>query len=151
MISTQEITELQNEYQSLNQQSTTEIIREAKKPKTLSTQKSTSNTNIEAIIDNKMGMFLTTLSEKDKVIEDKNKLMFMLQQRIGELETKLQTMVALPDYNQEKQTTMLEKQRLESKIFHLQDKLKGEKNKSLLFLGVVAVVILIYLILTQMN
>jgi hypothetical protein len=96
-------------------------------------------------------MFLNTLSEKDKIIEDKNKLMFMLQQRIGELETKLQTMVALPDYNQEKQTTMLEKQRLESKIFHLQDKLKGEKNKSLLFLGVVAVIILMYLIITKMN
>jgi tRNA U34 5-carboxymethylaminomethyl modifying GTPase MnmE/TrmE len=110
---------------------------------------SSTEKNVEAIIDRKMGTFLNTLHEKDKVIEDKNNVIFMLQQRIGELETRLQTMIALPDYNSEKQNTMLEKQRLETKIMQLQDGLKKEKNKSLLFLGVVVVIILMYLILSS--
>jgi hypothetical protein len=54
LISTQEISALQNEYQSLHQESTTETIREAKKPNTLSTKKTHVDSNIEAVINNKM-------------------------------------------------------------------------------------------------
>jgi hypothetical protein len=55
--------------------------------------------------------------EKDKMIEEKNKVIFMLQQRIWELETKIQTMVALPDYNREKQEAIIEKQKIRRKNF----------------------------------
>jgi hypothetical protein len=58
--------------------------------------------------------------EKDKMIEDKNKVIFMLQQRVGELETKIQHMIALPDYNKEKQAAMIEKEKLENKLTELQ-------------------------------
>jgi hypothetical protein len=40
----------------------------------------------------------------------------MLQQRIGELEAKIQTMIALPDYNKEKQEAIEEKRILEEKL-----------------------------------
>ncbi len=149
LLSTDELSNLQADYQSLHQQSTVDIVRKATQPKT--TTKTLSTNNIETIIDNKMNTFLWTLNEKDKVIEDKNKMIFVLQQRIGELEAKLQSMIALPEYNSQKQTTMLEKQRLESKIFLLQDNLKREKNKSLLFLWVVVVIILMYLIITKVS
>jgi hypothetical protein len=66
-------------------------------------------------------------------LEEKNKVIFMLQQRVGELEAKLKTMVALPDYTREKQEAIIEKQKLEEKIFGLKNKIRSEKTKNLVF------------------
>ena len=68
------------------------------------------------------------------MLEEKNKVIFMLQQRVGELETKIQHMVALPDYNKEKQETILEKERLEARINELKGNVKNEKIKNLIFI-----------------
>ena len=82
-------------------------------------------------------------NEKDKILEEKNKVIFMLQQRVGELEAKLKTMVALPDYTKEKQEAILEKQKLEEKIAELKWTVKREKSKSVWFLAVAVIFILI--------
>ena len=74
---------------------------------------------MENSIDQKLDKFVLIFKEKDKMLEEKNKLIFVLQQRVGELETKIQHMVALPDYNKEKQEAILEKQKLETKINEL--------------------------------
>ncbi len=58
----------------------------------------------------------------------------MLQQRIGELETKIKHMVALPDYTREKQEAIIEKQKLEEKIGQLKGAIKNEKVKNLVFI-----------------
>ena len=68
--------------------------------------------------------------EKDKQIEEKNKIIFMLQQRIGELEAKIQTMIALPDYNKEKQQAIEEKRILEEKLAKLTSKVKEQETKT---------------------
>ncbi|NOZ44396.1 MAG: hypothetical protein GXP45_04630, partial [bacterium] len=65
------------------------------------------------------------------------------QQRIAELETKLQHMIALPDYNKEKQEMLLEKEKLENKIRSLRTTVKNEKNKNLIFIGLALVFIAI--------
>jgi len=67
----------------------------------------------------------------------------MLQQRVGELETKIQHMVALPDYNKEKQDAILEKERLEARINELKGNVKNEKIKNLIFIWLAIVFILI--------
>ena len=85
-------------------------------------------------IDEKIDKFFLIFKEKDKMIEEKNKIIFILQQRIGELETKIQTMIALPDYNREKQATLLEKQKLEERIEQLKTSIKSEKTKSFVLL-----------------
>ena len=46
------------------------------------------------------------------MIREKNKTIFVLQQRVSELENKIQNMIALPDYNKEKQEAIMEKQKL---------------------------------------
>jgi len=71
-------------------------------------------------IDEKIDKFFLVFREKDKMLEDKNKVIFMLQQRVGELETKIQHMIALPEYNKEKQAAMVEKERLENKLQEIQ-------------------------------
>ena len=58
----------------------------------------------------------------------------MLQQRIGELEAKIQTMVALPDYNKEKQQAIEEKRILEEKLAKM--KARINVGRKLLIFGV---------------
>ena len=80
--------------------------------------------------------FFLIFNEKDRILEEKNKVIFMLQQRVWELEAKLKTMVALPDYAREKQETIIEKQKLEEKIGFLKNKIKNPiyRKKSVLIL-----------------
>jgi tRNA U34 5-carboxymethylaminomethyl modifying GTPase MnmE/TrmE len=76
-------------------------------------------------------------------MEEKNKLIFMLQQRVGELESKIQYMIALPDYNKEKQEALVEKEKLENKIRQLKNNIKNEKTKNLIFIGLALIFIVI--------
>jgi hypothetical protein len=75
------------------------------------------------------------------MLEEKNKVIFILQQRVGELENKIQSMIALPDYHQEKQIATIEKSKLEEKIKQLSQAVRGEKTKNYLFLTMFIVVI----------
>jgi hypothetical protein len=43
-------------------------------------------------------------------------------------------MVALPDYNKEKQDAIIEKQKLETRIAQLTGSIKKEKTKNLVFI-----------------
>ena len=79
-------------------------------------------------IDEKLDKFYLIFQEKDKQIDEKNKIIFMLQQRIGELEAKIQTMIALPDYNKEKQQAIEEKRILEEKLAKLTSKVREQET-----------------------
>jgi hypothetical protein len=81
-------------------------------------------------IDEKLDKFYLIFQEKDKQIDEKNKIIFMLQQRIGELEAKIQTMIALPDYNKEKQQAIEEKRILEEKLAKLTSKVREQETKT---------------------
>jgi len=91
------------------------------------------NDSLEQTIDAKIEKFFLIFNEKDRILEEKNKVIFMLQQRVGELEAKLKTMVALPDYTREKQEAIIEKKKLEEKIDGLKNKIRSEKTKNLVF------------------
>jgi hypothetical protein len=114
------------------------------------------NTNtsaLEKVIDEKIDKFFLVFQEKDRMLEEKNKVIFMLQQRVGELENKIQTMVALPDHNEHKQLATIEKTKLEDKIRQLSQAIRGEKSKSNIFLTVLLVGIVFgvfwYLVIVQ--
>ena len=111
--------------------------------------------DIDQAIEEKIDKFFLIFKEKDKMIEEKNKIIFMLQQRIGELETKIQTMIALPDYNREKQEAIIEKQKLEERISKLKEAVRTEKVKnfiimlfSLLFIGIAIFLLMKYKIIS---
>jgi hypothetical protein len=87
-----------------------------------------------ATLDEKLDKFYLIFQEKDKQIDEKNKIIFMLQQRIGELEAKIQTMVALPDYNKEKQQAIEEKRILEEKLAKMKSKVKEQETKTYIVL-----------------
>ena len=156
LLARDEIEALQEEFSSLRTEVTSERIHEA----TPSNQPTTTNpvavrADLDQAIDEKIEKFFLIFKEKDKMIEEKNKIIFMLQQRIWELETKIQSLIALPDYNKEKQAMILEKQKLEEKVTVLKDAIKTEKMKSfilvvlaLIFIGIAVFLLFRYNIIS---
>ena len=146
LLAKEEIASLQEDYGALHQEIDTEVVKQTEitMPKAVSTV----NPALEKAVEEKIDKFMLIFNEKDKILEEKNKVIFMLQQRVWELEAKLKTMVALPDYTKEKQEAILEKQKLEEKIAELKWTVKAEKSKSVVFLAlaIVFILVLIYLL-----
>ena len=141
LLEREEINELKEDFSALHQELNTEIVNNTP---TASQGMSTAKPwSMEHTLDQKLDKFVLIFREKDKMLEEKNKVIFMLQQRLWELETKIQHMVALPDYNKEKQEAIIEKEKLENKIAELKWTVKNEKIKNLIFIGLAIVFILI--------
>lgn len=141
LLAKEEISAMQNEFSALRQEVSSEIV--GGTGSSSAVVSSAMSSNLEQSIDEKVDKFFLIFKEKDKMLEEKNKIIYMLQQRVSELETKLQHMIALPDYNKEKQEMLLEKEKLENKISHLKGNLKTEKSKNLVFIGLALIFIAI--------
>jgi len=149
LVAKEEVLLLKNDFSALRQETSTEIVSNTDKRNTSSKTNTSDNTDLWAI-DEKIDKFFLIFKEKDHMIEEKNKVIFVLQQRIGELETKIQHMIALPEYNKEKQTAVIEKERLEQKLNDLQGWLKNEKLKNVIYLWLSLIFIFIaILFMTQ--
>ena len=122
ILNEEELRILQNEFSSLRQEVSTELIGD----RNLSIKPA----NDMSSLDEKLDKFYLIFQEKDKQIDEKNKIIFMLQQRIGELEAKIQTMIALPDYNKEKQQAIEEKKALEEKLAKLTSRVREQETKT---------------------
>ena len=138
ILNEEELKILQNEFSSLRQEVSTELIWESERNAI-----SVKPISDMATIDEKLDKFYLIFQEKDKQIDEKNKIIFMLQQRIGELEAKIQTMIALPDYNKEKQQAIEEKRILEEKLAKLKTRVKEQETKTyvVLIFAVIFVII----------
>ena len=159
LLAKEEIENLKNEFSALHQEVSSELVSEvpAESSSTSDTRAKTMavRADIDQAIEEKIDKFMLIFKEKDKMIEEKNKVIFMLQQRIGELETKIQTMIALPDYNREKQEAIIEKQKLEERISKLKEAVRAEKVKnfvvmlfSLVFIWIALFLLLKYKIIS---
>jgi len=82
------------------------------------------------------------LEQKDKQLEEKNKIIFMLNRQIGELESKLSNMIALPDYTKEKEELVHEKEKVEIEKKNLEEQVVSLRviNWALTFLLVLLIV-----------
>ena len=82
--------------------------------------------------------FAEILNSKDKTIEEKNQLIFMLQRKIGEVETKLTQMVALPDYTEETSQLHSTIQSLSTQKSTLEQQVKTERFWNTVFIVIIA-------------
>ena len=87
--------------------------------------------------------FVTLLQEKDKTIEEKNQLLFALQNQIGQMESRLQQMIALPDYTAEKTTLEQSITTLEQQKTILEDQVRREKLRNAVYMGLVMIAALV--------
>ncbi|MDD3262764.1 MAG: helix-turn-helix domain-containing protein [Candidatus Absconditabacteria bacterium] len=133
-----EIYELKKDFSALHQEVETEVVSQSS-----GTGLAKSNPQLEAMIEQKLEKFFLIFREKEKILEEKNKIIFVLQQRVGELETKIQNMIALPDYTREKQEAIIEKQKLEEKIFQLKTSIKNEKLINLILIALTLIFLII--------
>lgn len=148
LLSDDDLAGLRDEFSLLRQEAVDpEVVFEAKKQESWQGSSSaiTTTAAIDKLIDQKIERFFSIFNEKENTIREKDKVIFILQQRIGELESKMHSMIALPDYSTEKQSMLLEKQKLEDKVSQLEGSVKTEKTKSLVSLGMLLVAILIAL------
>jgi predicted acetyltransferase len=137
LLAKEELDLLQNDFSVLRQEVNSEIIGNQ------SSRSITTRSSLEESIDEKVDKFFLIFKEKDKILEEKNKIIFMLQQRIGELENKINNMVALPDYNKEKKEAIVEKEKLQQRIDQLKNKFKSERNKNIVFVVILLLFIII--------
>lgn len=140
LLAKEEVISLKQEFATLHQELSSEIINQNT---TTQTTNLANKGNIENVIDQKVEKFFLIFKEKEKMLEEKNKMIFVLQQRVSELETKIKHMIALPDYNKEKQEAIIEKQKLEEKIGQLKGMIKNEKLKNLIFIGLSLIFIVV--------
>lgn len=144
LLEKEEVRALQQDFSALHQEFGSEVVSSSSSSSAGSTTSiATHNPQLEAIIDQKIEKFFLVFKEKDKMLEEKNKIIFVLQQRVWELESELKHMVALPDYTREKQEAIIEKQKLEEKITQLKHWIKNEKSKNLVFIGLSFVLLVI--------
>jgi len=83
--------------------------------------------------------FVDLLKEKDKTIESKNSMVFSLQHQIGQLESRLQQVIALPDYTQEKGQLEHTIQTLETERTLLEDQVRREKLRNTVYMWLILI------------
>ncbi|MDR0860378.1 MAG: excisionase family DNA-binding protein [Candidatus Peribacteria bacterium] len=137
LLSRDELDALSSEFSALRQEVSTELVSQNADHTIPAVRQATDFSALEDKIDK----FALIFNEKDKMLEEKNKVIFLLQQRIGELENKIQNMIALPDYTKEKQEAIQEKQRLEAKLQQLTSKLKEQEMKTFIVIGFAIILI----------
>ena len=102
---------------------------------------------LEQVIDKRIQWFFDIFNKKEEIINDKDKMIFMLQQKVWELESEIKNMVSLPDYSKEKQSILVEKQKLEDTIKSLKNEVKNEKTKNIIYLWLLLIVVFVILLI----
>ena len=120
ILAKEQVDELKDEFAMLHQDGyQTEVVSGDERSSSTSVQPMSSHNSNNATIrqlDQKMDKFFDLIREKDGNLEDKNKMIFVLQQKLGEMEGRLKHMIALPEYHEEKQQLVHDKEKLEQKV-----------------------------------
>ncbi len=90
--------------------------------------------------------FVEVLDKKDRTIEEKNQMIFLLQRKIGEMEMQMKQMIALPDHTLQKEDLVKSLQHLESQKLNLEDQIRKERMMNVIFIGLalLAVAVLVF-------
>lgn len=78
LLAKEEVSQLQKDFSAFRQETTSEIVSSDSNTKSITTV----NPSLEQAIDAKIEKFFLIFNEKDKILEEKNKVIFMLQQRV---------------------------------------------------------------------
>lgn len=108
-------------------------------PATTSMSTELTKPTANAVARSSLKEFVELLHEKDQTIEDKNNMIFALQHQIGQLESRLQQVIALPDYTQEKNQLEHSIQHLESEKTFLEDQVKREKLRNTVYMWLILI------------
>jgi len=146
LLAVEELSAMQKEYELLYQNPVTQTVVTKKR---VEPQNKISNKSVRVTSD--LGVasikeFSEILNKKDKTIEEKNQMIFILQRQIGEVETKVNQMVALPDYSALQEKLKVEIKELEMDKRDLEEQVRKEKlfNTIALWLWCVVIVLIVF-------
>lgn len=86
--------------------------------------------------------FQELLLYKDKLLEEKNETILWLNSMVSQLEAKLSSSIALPDYSKEKELSHLENQKMQIKAEQLSHEVQGLKLKYFISTAIVFLLLL---------
>lgn len=144
LLATQEIDALKSEFDLLNQepvQTTRERVVES------SRSIQTSAPKTERLSEWWIHQFAQILEKKDQTIEEKNQLIFMLQRKIGEVETQMQQMLALPEVAEQKDQLQTKIYDLEMTKQTLQQQVKKEKQWNAIYIALCIIIAAVLVLL----
>ena len=146
LLAVEEIAVLQKEYDLLHQNTVQEVVVTNQRAQPVDTGNTTKITRVSSDLwVATVKEFAEILTEKDKTLEDKNQLIYMLQHKVGELESAMNQMIALPDHSSQKEEMMMNVQKLELEKTQLEDQIRREKLMNTIFLGLALVAIVFVL------
>jgi len=142
LLSTEEVAEMQEDYNLLHQNPLSQTVVVKEKAANASTKVTRVSSSLWA---SSVKEFADILREKDTTIEQKNQMIFALQRKIGEVESKMQQMIALPEHSAEKEDLKLDMQKLEMEKKDLQEGIRKEKLMNTIFLGLALISVIFVL------
>ncbi|HMY80521.1 MAG TPA: helix-turn-helix domain-containing protein [Candidatus Absconditabacterales bacterium] len=120
-------------------------------PGTNNTSLSVGAEQLGKLMDEKFDRFATMLENKDNLLEEKNALIFGLQKKLGEVESTMKSMVALPDHHNEKEQLLAQKKELQNRLDNVHHNLKKEETKNNIFIGLLVIVGILIVMLMFWN
>jgi hypothetical protein len=91
--------------------------------------------------------FVELLQDKDKTIEEKNQVIFAMQHQLGQMESRLQQVIALPDYTIEKNNLEHAIENLTQEKTTLEDQVRREKLRNTVYMGLVMIAALVVVVI----
>ncbi len=141
LLAREEVEAMQQEFSLLHQQEWVSVVGVRESDTTdLATHAWISSTNIGGVKE-----FVDVLNKKDQSIEEKNQIIYMLQRKIGEMETQLKQMIALPDHSKEKEYLVHNIQQLEIEKISLEESMKKEKLFGTIFAAIACIAVIMFL------
>ena len=143
LLAREELVSMQADYDLLHNNPVTETV--VIKEKTISPAAKVTRVNSGLGLGS-VKEFSEILNTKDKALEEKNQMIYALQRKIWEIETKMSQMIALPDHSAEKEDLKMSVQKLQIEKKDLESNIRREKlmNTIFLWLALVAVVFVFF-------
>lgn len=139
VLAEEEVRVLQEEFNLLQQEPQTTTVER----KAVSTQKSSGSSLSTGKWVSGIAEFASILEKKDQTIEEKNQLIFMLQRKIGEVETQMMQMIALPDHTQEKEKMQTTISELETTKQSLEEQIRRERMWNAIYVALIIIAALV--------
>ncbi len=143
LLAREEIDDMQADYELLHQNPVTEtvVIKENVSQQPNKVTRVNSGLGLGSVKE-----FADILWQKDITIEEKNQMIYALQRKIWEIETRMQQMIALPDHSAEKEEFKLDIQKLTMEKKDLQESIRREKlmNTIFLWLALISVIFVLF-------
>lgn len=137
-----EIDKLKEEFDLLQQQPVAPTVERKATTGNVVEESTTLSSNNTSSISG-IGEFASILDKKDKTIEEKNQLIYMLQRKIGEVETQMIQMVALPHHTEEKEKMQTAITDLESEKVVLQNQIRRERMRNAIYVALIIIAALV--------